>query len=60
MGASSAIFKKNMLGMCCISTSGSEFRVKGCWYQDDELKTTMNISNRLVDLGLNLIWAGKG
>ena len=28
------------------------------WNGDDEPKTTMNISNSLVDL--NLIWAGKG
>ena len=36
-------------------------RVVGtCCKRDNKPKTTMDISNRLVDLDLNLIRAGKG
>ena len=36
-------------------------RVVGiCWKQDDDPKSTMNMSNRLADLDLNSIWARKG
>ena len=41
-------------------TPGKLIKVPSQWKWDDESKTTMNISIRLVDLDLNLIWAGKG